>query len=227
MTDIEYYGGNRKILQFANSLVNCIAKYTLIKVDADANSFSEYKNLLSDFISNPAPTDIQINPLINVVYYDYLGLTYMKLYRLSKNPKDIENAQTSFEKALEFSDMVDTGENIWHGFIEYNLARAYEAQYDFISAESHYKEAIRIRKNWLNITGYNVVIRAALSSEYFLAWLDYTYMRSHNNMMTKEEIKCEYNLIESKLDAYYDVEKSLVRLADIRSLMKELKNSMI
>lgn len=217
-SDIEYYD-NRSLLDFIRHLVRCIIEYTQIKTNSETIDFAQYKRLLESFIRKTIPSDILLNPLVCVVYYDYLGLTYMKLYNGYGDREYIVKAQTAFEKALYYADKVDLGINVWHGFINYNLARAYALQGKVDLAEDQYCDAISIRENWLKTDGYNVIVRTALSSEYFIAKIDYISMCRKYNRKTEDEIIREYDNIEVELNAYCDVEDSLEQLQYVRKLL--------
>lgn len=215
-SDIEYYNDTR-ILDFTRNLVECIINYTGLKTLGDGTDLDRYRALLDDFLSEPYLENTVLNPLISVVYYDYLGLTYMRLFRIAGNVSDIETARGLLEKALEYSDKVDMSCKIWGGFIMYNLARTYAFQEETEKAARYYKKAIKIRKDWLKYFKNNVTVRNAVSSEYFIAKLDYLDMCKKYRLEKKKDIKKEYDDLEKELDVYCDKDERLEKLSFIRT----------
>lgn len=218
--DIDYYG-DTKILDFVCSLIKNIVEYTNIKITNNNPNVSCYKKLLEAFLSEPIPFNTDINPLVAIVYYDYLGLTYMKLYNCTKDVCLVRKAQDSFEKAMDYVGRVDMSMKIWAGFINYNIARAIERNGNINESEKYYKTAIRIREGWIKCTNYNITVRNALSFEYFIARIDYLEMRRKNNLISEIDARKEYEDIENELDMYSDVEDKLEQLLFVRRLLKE------
>ncbi len=223
VSDIEYYN-DKALLDFVKNLVRCIIEYTQIKSNPEHIDYSKYKRLINVFQRKGIPTTLVINPLISVVYYDYLGLTYMKLYNGYGDNEYIIKAQEAFETALLFSDKVDWGIEIWHGFIVYNLARAYAAQGKFDDADKKYLDAIDMREDWLRTENYNVIVRNALSSEYFIAKIDHISMCRQTNRLSMDEVLREFNNIEIELNTYCDVEDTLEQLLYVRRLLNKRKS---
>lgn len=168
---------------------------------------------------SPIPEDDTLNPLIAVVYYDYLGLTNMKLFQYKGETKYIEQAQTSFETAIRYVSKVDMSLKIWAGFLNYNLARAYAAQNEIEKASEHYIKAIRIRERWLKNSSYNITVRNALSSEYFIAKIDYIDMCRKFQLLSEEKVELEYATIEAELNIYCDVDDKLEQLLYVRKVL--------
>ena len=225
VSDIEYYG-DKTILDFVRNLVRCIIEYTQIKSDPEHIDYARYKRLITVFQRKELPKASVINPLIGVVYYDYLGLTYMKLYNGYGDTDYIVKAQEAFEVALLFAEKVDWGIEIWHGFISYNLARAYAAQEKYDEADRYYLDAIDMREDWLRTDKYNVIVRNALSSEYFIAKMDYNSMRKKAERLSTEEALREFDNIEIELNTYCDVEDTLEQLLYVRKLLNKLKSDL-
>lgn len=223
VSDIEYYG-DKTILDFVRNLVRCVIEYTQIKSVPEHIDYARYKRLISVFQRKELPKASDINPLISVVYYDYFGLTYMKLYDGYGDTDYIVKAQEAFEVALLFAKKVDLGINIWHGFISYNLARAYAAQEKYDEADRYYIEAIDMREDWLRTDKYNVIVRNALSSEYFIAKIDRTYMHKKTKRLSIEEVLREFDNIEIELNTYFDVDDALGQLLYVRKLLNKRKS---
>lgn len=224
-SDIKYYGDS-ELLDFVKNLVQCVIDYTLIKTESkdDAELGRKYKRLLQDMLSESVPENDAVNPLLLVCYYDYLGLTHLRVYRSEKNPADLQKAQDAFLTAQKHVSSVDMSLQIWSGFLAYNLARVYAEGGDSETSERYYKKAIRIRSRWLKTSNYNVTVRNALSYEYFIAKINYIDMCKSFGLMTAEEIQTEYSYIEKELDAYSDIDDKLDQLIYIRQLLKDKRN---
>lgn len=222
-TDIRYYG-NTKLLDFSRNLISNIIEYTKVKMIDDQLDYYSYKRLLDSFLSEPVPDDTSLNPLIVVVYYDYLGLTYMKLFQCNGDSDYVQQAQHAFKEAIKHVGKVDMALQIWAGFLCYNLARAYAAQGVIDNASEYYQKAIHIRARWLKNSRYNVTVRNALSSEYFIAKIDYIDMCRRFGLYSAEQIEQEYNNIEVELNTYCDVDDKLEQLLYVRKLLQMRKN---
>ena len=112
---------------------------------------------------------------------------------------------------------------IWSGFLYYNLARTYALQLNASQAEHYFKKAIRIRERWLKTSTYNTTIRNALSSEYFLAKIEYIDMCSNCNLLSPEEVRKELEYLEAELNTYSDFGDKIGPLVRIRKLLMERK----
>lgn len=218
-SDVSYYG-DTDLLDFTSNLISNIIEYTKIKMVDDKLDYFSYLKLLSNFTSEPFPENAPLNPLIAVVYYDYLGLTNMKLFQCKGETKYIEQAQMSFETAIQYVSKVDMSLKIWAGFLNYNLARAYAAQNEVEKASGHYLKAIRIRERWLKNSSYNITVRNALSSEYFIAKIDYIDMCRRFKILSDAQIEQEYITIEAELNTYCDVDDKLEQLLYVRRLLQ-------
>lgn len=218
-SDVSYYG-DTELLDFTSNLISNILEYTKIKMVNDKLDYFSYLKLLNNFTSEPFPENAPLNPLIAVVYYDYLGLTNMKLFQCKGEKKYIEQAQTSFEMAIQYVSKVDMSLKIWAGFLNYNLARAYAAQNEVEKASEYYLKAIRIRERWLKNSSYNITVRNALSSEYFIAKIDYIDMCRRFKILSDEQIEQEYITIEAELNTYCDVDDKLEQLLYVRRLLQ-------
>ena len=160
-----------------------------------------------------------------VAYYDYLGLTYLRIYRAESNENDLQKAREAFLSALKFVTSVDLSMQIWSGFLNYNLARVFSELGDSDKAEKYYKKAIKIRNRWLKTSSYNVTVRNALSFEYFIAKIDYIDMCHKFGLMSSDEVQTEYSYVEKELNAYSDIDDKLDQLIYIRQLLNDRKKS--
>lgn len=220
-SDIQYYG-NTELLDLIKNTVRCVIEYTLLKTENGAgdNRLRHYKRLLKKMLMKGIPSDKEINPLISLVYYDYLGLTYLRIYRIENSESSLRQAKESFLKALTYCEKVDLGLEIWKGFLTYNLARVFADSNEPNEAENYFIEAYEIRNDWLKVSKYNVTVRNALSSEYFIAKIDYIDMCRKFELMSPEEIQDEYSDMEKELDFYSDIDDKVDRLIYVRQLLK-------
>jgi len=218
-SDIAYYG-NTRLLDFVRDLIGNIIEYTTIKMTDKQSGLECYKGLLEDFLFEEFPEGEGVNPLLGVVYYDYLGLTYLRIFRCGGGMEYARRAQEAFEKAIEYVSRVDMSLQIWSGFLYYNLARAYNMQEIADKANEYYRKAIRIRTRWLKNSRYNITIRNALSSEYFIAKIDYIDMCRKYGLNTEEQIRQEYRNLEIELNTYCDVDDKLEQLLYVRRLLE-------
>lgn len=220
--DIKYYK-NSNLLNFTRNLVNSVIEYTRIKINDNRHEENLYYTLLDNLLSEELPCETEVNPLILLVYYDYLGLTYLRLVNNDPQSKYLHSALESFEKALNFIDRVDTSLQIWSGFLSYNLARVYMRIGDLENAAKMYRYAIKIRERWLKITSLSVRIKNALSSEYFMARIMYLEMQNKYMMLNKEEVQKEYDRLEAELNAYSDFGDEFDPLVKIRKELAKRK----
>ena len=83
-----------------------------------------------------------------------------------------------------------------------------------------------MREDWLRTDKYNVIVRNALSSEYFIAKMDYNSMRKKADRLSTEEALREFDNIEIELNTYCDVEDTLEQLLYVRKLLNKLKSDL-
>ncbi len=219
-SDIRYYG-DAGILEFARNLVSCVAAYTNAKtVDiGDQERLSRFKKIRRDLSSERAEEHKDINPLMAVVYYDYLGLLYLRLYGYEKKSEDLQKALDCFLEASKLTSKVDMALQIWSGFLTYNIARVYAEKGEVEESEAYYNKAIRIRGAWLKNSRYNITVRNALSYEYFIARISYLDMCKKYGIKSDEELKTDYTDVERELDMYSENDEQAGQLFNIRKML--------
>ncbi len=229
--DIDYYQ-NAKLLKYAKNVFNVVNTYIKYKmVDGLTPEQSDYEELLMNLKFNPSPKDQQINPLIEVLYYDYMGLIHMHLYSYTKSFDELLAAKTCYEKIInEYLDKVDLGLSVWGGFLYYNLARLYgkiwERKPEMIDAAdilNAYMRATSIRKRWLSVSGFNSMIQNALSYEYFIAKIDYIQQMKTLGTKTKEDIHNEYQKVEGEIESYCNDDERLERLLYVQEKLRKCR----
>ena len=98
--------------------------------------------------------------------------------------------------------------------------QSYAAQNEVEKASEYYLKAIRIRERWLKNSSYNITVRNALSSEYFIAKIDYIDMCRRFRILSDEQIEQEYITIEAELNTYCDVDDKLEQLLYVRKVLQ-------
>ncbi len=222
--DVQYCG--KKQVNFIHNVARVVREYAQLKINS-GNEGAEYENLLNELMLAPDETSGVKNPLALTVYYDYLGLLNLHLFEIKKDEEYIKEATACFQKVMdEYADYTDLGLKIWSGFVGYNLARCYALQYkmwnrteDAKNAQRYFALASVIRKNWLKQSGFNQVIRSALSYEYFLCKIEEINSYNLLNKKTQEEILEEYKLLERELESYILKSEQLERLVFVQNLL--------
>lgn len=222
--DIRYYKKDTNLLSFVRMVVLNVVEYSMLKIDRTADHSLEYNRLLKQFLATPVPMKKNINPLIMVVYHDYLGLTYLRLKSDPKGDEYVALARMNFEYALKYAKKVDTSMSVWAGFLYHNIARTYAYQQNIAKASKAFDKAISIRGNWIRHSIFNVTIRNALSYEYFVARIVKLEMQEKSNCLSKNELRRELDNLETELNIYYDTSKEVGPLERIRTFIIKCKS---
>lgn len=229
--DIDYYQ-NAKLLKYAKNVFNVVNTYIKYKmVDGLNPEQSDYEELLMNLKFTPPPKGESINPLIEVLYYDYMGLIHMHIYSYTKSFDELLSAKFCYEKIInEYLDKVDLGLSVWGGFLYYNLARLYgkiwENKPETVDTDellNAYLRATSIRKRWLSVTGFNSMIQNALSYEYFIAKIDYIQQMKTLGVKTEEEINNEYQKVEGEIESYCNDDERLERLLYVQEKLRKCR----
>ncbi len=219
--DLNYYHHNKTLLNFVRDLIQGVIEYSHIKTLKMEDKSPAFKKVLDNFLAQTVPDETACNPLILLVYYNYIGLAYLKL-------SDAEAANKAFLHAAEYEKRVyDTSMQIWGGFLYYNMARTYVSLGDPKQAYTLFKTVIPIRERWLRKTSFHTEIRNALSFEYFLAQISYFEMCGENGILTETELQQEYELLEKQLEAYIEESNSLDTLVQIRQRLNAKKETLL
>ncbi len=230
--DIEYYGGSA-LLKYAKNVfvtVNSYIKYKM--VDGMRPSLGDYEDLLNDLKFNKPPKGETINPLIDVLYYDYMGLIYMHIYSFTKEESILIKAKECYEKIVnEYLDRLDLSLSVWGGFLYFNLARLYAVilkvrpdQMDAQTVLETFERAIAVRKKWLTATGFNSMIQNAMSYEYFIAKIEYVHQLKVLNEKPTEEIEAEYKKLEGEIESFCTSDEKLERLMFVQEMLNNYRS---
>jgi tetratricopeptide (TPR) repeat protein len=227
--DAGYYN-NGELLNFTSDLLKNVIEYTKLKMtnsDSEVSKELMYEELEEKFTFMDIPEKATVNPLILVVYYDYMGLTCLKLHNNYSKVGALQKAGECFEKALKYSNKVDMAMKLWEGFLTYNLARTLLGESRKDEAEARFRRTISIRAGWKRTSNFPPVIRNAISSEYFIAKLSHIDMLDKSMKVSKEEIREKYEKLEIELKAYIDSPDEGNPLLDICNKVTEQKNKFI
>ena len=231
--DISYCG--KKRLDFIRNLADVVIQYTTTKVlekDACANT---YREMLDQLNFAPFESSGVINPLIAIVYYDYLGLINMRLYNVCLDETYLTQAIFCFSRVIDaYVDHVDMSLQIWSGFVYFNLARAYLKLHTISGQQEHARKAqsfleraSHIRSRWLKVKGFNATIRNSLSYEYFICKIEHVgNMRNLQNYST-DALIAEYSHLESELSSYMDSDAQLERLRYVQQLITTRRKELV
>lgn len=224
--DIQYYKKKTELLGFVRMVILNVVEYTQLKQYHGQDQMAEYNRLLKRFLEFPVSRKQHINPLIRVVYYDYLGLTYLRLSAYQNEAEYVKLAQENFELALNYAKKVDTSMSVWAGFLYHNLARTYSRQNEWEKARIAFDKAISIRGQWIRNTAFNITIRNALSYEYFVAKIAKFEMLEKSNRMSEDEKRRAIDNLETELNTYHDSGKEVGALERIRVFISEHKKGL-
>ena len=158
MLDIKYYK-DIELLNFTSLLARCVIEYTKTKLLNGTDSLYSFERLLDGMILANVPD--RCNPLLKLVYYDYLGLLYLRTINENNKNEYLTKAGGSFKAAMKYIGLVDMSMQIWSGFLSYNLARTYGMIGDVENAVNAFKRSISIRESWIKLSSFNYRIRNA------------------------------------------------------------------
>ena len=231
------YASNDFLTQVCN-FVNTLITYSELKLrkevircmndpSADPKAAQEYEyefliiaEKLEAFIGKIESGLLKVNWLIRIMAYEYAGLAYMKMVNF-RNKFDDEAVKT-VNKAIAFYDKMletaasngGTSENLWRGYAEYDLTRAYETLYlatdetDYLALIHKYSmQSIVTRREWCRVNAFRGVFTNALSFEYFLVKkheLDLCSRLHDYSQYSKQQLIAATNDLSDELRNYYD-----------------------
>lgn len=216
-----------RILNELVSLSEAVISYNVLKSHSDREaSLKHYQELYQKFSAIDLRRLSSLNPLIGIIFYDFFGLTAMRIFKINHEEKYILEAINCFEVLInDYVGKVDLSLKIWAGFLYFNLGRAYEHLYSIKPQEKEWlskanaavTKAIFIRERWKQANCFSDQIKYSLSYEYFVAKLEYIKMCQRNILKTEEELYAEYHLLVNELDTFCNREEKLEALHQIRT----------
>lgn len=174
------------------------------------------------------------NWLLKILAYEYIALAKMKVinleneYNIGKIPV-LEYVIKCYNKVIELAmDYGAASTNLWLGYAQYDLTRAYEAMYRLTrdkaileSVKKYSLASIATRREWCKIHSYKGVFSNALSFEYFL-------VKKH-----ELELRCDLcgyaeDTVEQMLDAVNRLDEELRQYCDTVELgrLYDMKSSL-
>ncbi len=229
--DVDYYGGS-SVLKFCKTVFDVANRYTELKMIEGKNpELYDFEELLSDATFNEMPTNCKINPLVEILYHNYKGLLYMHVYSRVKDESMLEKAKDCYEKIVnDLLDKVDLSLSVWGGFLYFNLARVYAKIFATGSQKvtvdkvlRTFERAISVRKKWITSTGLTSLILSSLSSEYFIAKIEYIYHLKLLRAKSDEQIEYEYKKLEGELESYCNNDEKLERLIFVQDMLQNYR----
>ncbi len=229
--DVEKYG-KKKDIDAVRELALLTLEYSGTKADPNA-SVEDYEDYYSRFELLDFGDEASWNPLVMTIYHDYFGLTCNRLCDQTGDISYAIAAKEHFEKAVEFIDRVDVDMCVWEGYLRFNIARALFRIMELGKDDSlcqrlleEYKRAVLIRRRWLENDEFGIVLRNALSYEYFIAKEKYIFTQNKLNRKTYAETVREYEKLESELSAYISKDSLGDKLMQIQATIITNKNKL-
>ena len=221
--------GDSRLLNELVRLAEAVIRYNVLKTDLDhPASLRDYLALFEEFDMLSLPDLSTLNPLIGIIYYDFFGLTAMRIFNANHEEKYIRHAIFCFETLIkDYVHRIDLVLNIWMGFLSYNLGRAYEHLYSLYPQQTNYlqdmdastRKAIHIRRRWLSFPWFSDQIKYSLSYEYFVAKLEHIKMCRRHNLIPLDDIRIEFQQLVGELNAFCNREEKLEALNQLRTLL--------
>jgi hypothetical protein len=159
-----------------------------------------------------------LNPLLCVVYYDYLGLTYYRNYLNLHTEEYLLSATQATKTALEYAQKVDMHLQIWSAFLTYNLARFLSLQGDHEPAVQNIQTAVILRQELADSPFFTKELTHDLCFEYYLARIRQTEIEQRAGLLTAEAAQSEYRQIQAETEDAYGGTDS----GDSRAYLKKL-----
>ena len=206
--DAEEYGGT-ELLIFARSVILGAIEYIeaqlqIILTESDNASLQrQFAHLLQRLRTIRVPEQFALNPLLCVVYYDYLGLTYYRNYLNLHTEEYLLSATQATKTALEYAQKVDMHLQIWSAFLTYNLARFLSLQGDHEPAVQNIQTAVILRQELADSPFFTKELTHDLCFEYYLARIRQTEIEQRAGLLTAEAAQSEYRQIQAETEDAY------------------------
>lgn len=232
-SDIEYCGIRR--LKFIRNLASAVSVYTRIKMNPEKEPEMEaYEDLLNQLLMEPFDRSGVVNPLVATVYYDYLGLVYLRLFGFTGRKDQLLQAAECFARIMDqYVDLVDMNLGIWTGFVAYNLARCYARLFTITADQADAQKALQllnrasfVRKKWLAVSDMNLTIRSALSYEYFICKIEQINAMATFGTRSNDALRQEYDRLRGELEAYLNKDEQLERLRFVQRLIGQKQTAL-
>ena len=222
--------GDTELLLFARNVLLCVIEYIeaqlqiIIPDTGNADLEKQFAKMLRRFLTVSVPENQAINPLLLVVYYDYLGLAYYRNYLFGRSQEHLAAAADVTEKALQNARKVDMHLQIWAAFLTYNLGRLHCELGEFEKSRRNIETAVILRQGIADSPFFSEELKHDLYFEYLLARIRQTEILQRAGVLTPEQAQAEYRFIREDADDGYnqndsgDTQPYILRLLDERTL---------
>lgn len=207
-TDVQRYSGTELLIMVRN-LILCVTDYLTIQINKGIlstepeNYHRDLQKLLRQFQTVIPPERIEINPLILLIYHDYLGLVYYSSYKLNHNHDQLILAAKELEIAMQLTKKVDMHLQIWATFISFNLARVYEEMDEIDKAFKNYDITVALRQCLAESPFFSDSMKHDLYFEYLLVKIYYIDAGLRHEQFSEPDAQKEYRLTREELNAHY------------------------
>ena len=230
----------KRVYKLTLDLIEAIIKYTSIKADLSNKLITKEEARISHLELYDELKDIveeidsigELNNNIVINAYDYLALEGLRVCDTGYSKEIIKEAIGLFLKCREIASNNDDTIKLWSGYLEYNLARAYQkymALYNDLSyIDKLYQasnRAVKTRKGWLNVRSFPECLNNAMGYEYFNA-LIFSYKAHSDNNYDKEILNRKRAEIKDEFKHYYSSDQTNNQLLfEIKDLIDEIDNN--
>lgn len=220
-------------------IINCIIGYSSTKAGfrlgkieplEARNNFLDYYLRLDTYINNIIVCN-QINNVVSINAYDYLALLALIQYNMNGNVDYLNQAIDCFNKCERLAMQFDDGTSLWKGYIQYNLARAYDRLGEITTGEEvennrdlavrYANNAVNSRKGWISESKFPSSITNSFLYEFFLARMfKYEMHQKKKDDYSEEMLRQELSEIKKDFDVYFLNDKTS------NSLLLEIKEKL-
>lgn len=223
-SDIKEYGGT-ELLIFARSVLLGVIEYIEAQLEIiipeanPADLQKQFAKMLQRFLTIPVPESGEVNPLLLVAYYDYLGLVYYRNYLYQHLREHLTAAVQATEKSLRNAKKVDMHLQIWSAFLTYNLGRLYSELDAHEDAIRNIRTAVILRQGLAESPFFAEALRHDLYFEYLLARIVQTDIQKKAGILSEDAAQAEYSAISDEAEVGYGQQESGDTQSYIRSLL--------
>ncbi len=157
-----------------------------------------------------------LNPIVRIVAYDYLGLSFHKIGKYSKKSNEhqtenLGNAKEALEKTIKLAkEYDDQSIKLWEGYAIFNLGRVLYALKEVTKKENNWREtlneAVFTRKRWTESPCVDFFISEIVEGLYT------EYLHARAELMLLDEPTNVNNYYEQAEDEYNDWHKQNTRV---------------
>lgn len=224
--DVQRYGGTELLIMTRN-LIFCVIDYLKIQINKGflskgaENYNRELHKLLHQFQTVILPQGVEINPLILLIYHDYLGLVYYYCYKIDQKHEQLVLAAKELEIAMEYTRKVDMHLQVWASFISFNLARVYEELKETEKSFKNYDITVSLRQCLAESPFFSEKMKHDLYFEYLLAKICYIDAGLRQGHFSDSDAQKEYIFIREEMNSNYYTDNRGGNQDAIAQMLKE------